>query len=445
MKQNLIVLGAGESGVGAAVLGQKEGYRVFVSDRGKIHEKFKEVLLHYQIDWEENQHSENRIFEADLVVKSPGIPDSIPLIEKIRAAGIELISEIEFASRFTSANLIAVTGSNGKTTVVNWIAYILKQAGMSYELAGNVGFSFAAKVALTKPENFVLEVSSFQLDDIENFHPHIAVLTNITPDHLDRYNYDFAQYIDAKFKITMNQTEEDYFIYDADDEVIVSELKKRTIKAQKIPFSFKNLEGDKTEMRNNKMTTTLKDKIFNIPVEHVGLEGEHNAKNAMAASTVAHVLKIRKQTIRESLETFQGVEHRLEKVGKVNNVEYINDSKATNVNSTFYALKTTRPKTIWIAGGVDKGNDYTDLLPLVHEKVKALICLGIDNAKLIQSFNNCIDLIVEVKSMQEAVDVAAHIAESGDTVLLSPACASYDLFENYEIRGEKFKEAVNNL
>lgn len=444
MKPKLIVLGAGESGVGAAVLGHKQGYQVFVTDSGSIKENFKEVLLHYQIDWEENQHSEDKILQADLVVKSPGIPETVPLLKKIRSAGISVISEIEFASKFTNAKIIAVTGSNGKTTVVNWIAYILKQAGMSYELAGNVGYSFAAKVALTKPEYFVLEVSSFQLDDIENFCPHISVLTNITPDHLDRYDNDFANYVDAKFKIIKNQTQDDFFIYDADDEVIVGELEKRNIKAKKLPFSFKNLKGDKIEIENEKMTTTLKDNVF-IPIDRVGLEGEHNAKNALAASAVAQILKIRKQTIRESLETFQGVEHRLEKVKKIHNVEYINDSKATNVNSTFYALKTVRPKTIWIAGGVDKGNDYTDLLPLVNEKVKAIICLGIDNTKLIQSFDRCMDLIIEVKSMQEAVDAAAHLAESGDTVLLSPACASFDLFENYEDRGKKFKEAVNNL
>lgn len=446
MKGKLVILGAGESGVGAAVLGQQQGYDVFVTDSQKIKEKYKKVLLQHKIDWEEAQHTEREILKADLVVKSPGISNEIPIIRRINEKGISIISEIEFASRFTDAKIIAVTGSNGKTTVVNWLAFTFKRAGVGYVMAGNVGYSFSAKVAeFPNPDYFVLEVSSFQLDDIVNFHPYIAVLTNITPDHLDRYDQDFKKYIDSKFRITENQTEEDYFIYDADDEMVAEEIEKRKIRSKRIPFSFRNVEGWKTEIKNNEMTTTLEDRIFSIPTENVGLKGEHNAKNAMAASTVANLLKIRKQTIRESLESFHGVEHRLEKVMKIKNVEYINDSKATNINATFYALQTVRPKTIWIVGGVDKGNDYTELLPLVNEKVSAIICLGIDNTGIIKSFNKCIDNIVEARSMKEAVGMAYQFAQEGDTVLLSPACASFDLFENYEDRGQQFKEAVKNL
>src|SRR5699024_3964106 len=445
MEKKLIILGAGESGVGAAILGKQKNYKVYVSDKGKINEKYKKVLLDHKIEWEENQHSEEKILAADLVVKSPGIPDSISIIKKIQENNIPVISEIEFAANFTNAKIIAVTGSNGKTTVVNWIGLMLKKAGLSYSLAGNVGISFAEKVATEQPDYFVLEISSFQLDGIKEFHPEISVLTNITPDHLDRYDNDFQQYINAKFKITENQTEHDFFIYDADDEIIEKELEKRTIKSKKIHFSFKKIKVWKTDIIDNKMKTILKDRTFSMPKKKVGLDGKHNAKNAMAASTVANLLKIRKQTIRESLESFHGVEHRLEKVMKIKNVEYINDSKATNINSTFYALKTVKPKIVWVVGGVDKGNDYSELLPLVNEKVKAIVCLGIDNTRIIESFDKCIDTIVEAHSMEEAVKMSYQIAEEGDTVLLSPACASFDLFENYEDRGNQFKKAVKSL
>jgi len=446
MKKKLVIIGAGESGVGAAILGKQQNYEVWVSDSNKIRKKYKEVLLQHQIDWEEAQHSEEKIFEADLIIKSPGIPETVPLIQNIRQKEIPVISEIEFAGRYAKAPVIAVTGSNGKTTVVNWLAYTCQQAGLNCVLAGNVGSSFAAEVARQEePDYYIIEVSSFQLDDIVEFHPHIALLINITPDHLDRYDFDFKKYIDSKFKITKNQTEQDFFIYDADDEVIFKEINNRKIIARKIPFSLKSVEGWKTEIKDNTMTTTLKDRKFSLPVENIGLKGEHNAKNAMAASTVANLLKIRKQTIRESLESFHGVEHRLERVIKLKNVEYINDSKATNINSTFYALKTVRPKTIWIVGGVDKGNDYSELLPLVNEKVKAIICLGVDNTRIIESFNRCVDTILEARSMEDAVKKAYNLAEAGDTVLLSPACASYDLFENYEDRGNQFKKAVKNL
>lgn len=445
MKKKMCVLGAGESGVGAALLGIKEGFEVFVSDYSKILGRYKDILNANQISWEEKQHTEMEILTADWVIKSPGIPKEAEIVKKIIERGIPILSEIEFASRFTSAKLIAVTGSNGKTTVVNWIDFVLNNAAIDHVLAGNVGNSFALEVSKREPEYFVLEVSSFQLDDIQEFHPKIAVLTNLTRDHLDRYDYDFEKYIDAKFRITENQTEEDYFIYDADDQVIAEQLNKREIKAKKIPFSLSEIQGWGTEIRNHKIRTTLKDREFSTVLEGVGLKGEHNAKNAMAASTVANILKIRKQTIRESLESFQGVEHRLEKVAKIRNVEYINDSKATNINSTYYALKTVRPKTVWIVGGVDKGNDYTELLPLVNEKIKAIVCLGIDNQKIINSFDRCIETVVEARSMKEAVNMAYHLAESGDTVLLSPACASFDLFENYEDRGRQFKQAVSEL
>lgn len=445
MKKRLVILGAGKSGIGTAILGKQKGYDVFVSDSGKISEKYKNVLLHNTIKWEENQHSEEKILTADVVMKSPGIPDTISIVEKLKQKGVLVISEIEFASHYTHANLIAITGSNGKTTVTNWIHHTLKKAGLNCIMAGNMGVSFAKTVAEKNPEYCVLEVSSFQLDGIVNFHPHIAVLTNITPDHLDRYDHDFQKYINAKFRITENQTANDFFIYDADDEVIKEQLKTRDIKAKKLPFSFKEIKGDGTEIINNRLTTILENIRFTMTAEDIALKGKHNSKNAMAASTVANLLKIRKQTIRASLESFQGVEHRLENVLRINNVQFINDSKATNINATYFALESVKPQVIWIVGGEDKGNDYSELLSLVNEKVKGIICLGVDNKKIIESFDNCVEKIFETQSMTEAVRMAYSLAESGDTVLLSPACASFDLFENYEDRGCQFKESVRNL
>lgn len=446
MKKRLVILGAGKSGIGAAVLGKQKGYEVFVSDHGKIAQACKDVLIKQEIDWEENQHSADQLLAADLVIKSPGIPDTVEIIKKCTQQCIAVISEIEFAARFTQANIVAVTGSNGKTTVVNWIASIFENAGLDYVMAGNMGYSFAESVAQDhQPEYYVLEVSSFQLDGIVNFHPHIAVLTNITPDHLDRYEFDFQKYIDAKFRITENQNGKDFFIYDADNKVIEEQIQAKTIQATKIPLSFNALKKEGTETINKMMSTKVKNRTFAMSTKDLALKGRHNTKNAMAASTVSNLLKIRKQTIRESLGRFQGVEHRLEDVLKVKNVQYINDSKATNINSTFYALKTVKPKTVWIVGGEDKGNNYEELLPLVNEKIKAIICLGIDNAKLIKSFDNCVDTLIETTSMQEAVGRAYQIAEEGDTVLLSPACASFDLFKNFEDRGRQFKEAVRKL
>lgn len=443
--KRLIVLGGGESGVGTAILGKKMGYDVFVSDFGAIKENYKEVLLINDIRWEDNQHTESLILNADLVMKSPGIPEKAPIVKKLIEKNIPVISEIEFAAPFTDAILIGITGSNGKTTTTMLTYHLLKSGGLNVGLGGNIGKSFAWQVAENKFDAYVLELSSFQLDGSFTFKPHISVLTNLSPDHLDRYDYKYENYINSKFRITQNQTEEDFFIYDADDSVIEKWLKNNTIKAQKIPFSLtKNLEKG-ASIQDKTMKINTSENEFTMDTTHLALEGKHNLKNAMAAASVAQLMKIRKQTIRESLSNFQGVEHRLEKVLKIQNVQYINDSKATNVNATFFALDSVTTPTVWIVGGVDKGNDYQELMGLVNEKVKAIICLGVDNKKIIDAFGSIVDVMVEVSSMTDAVKTAQHIAEKGDTVLLSPACASFDLFENYEDRGRQFKQAVQNL
>lgn len=442
---SLVCLGGGESGAGTAVLGQKEGYDVFVSDLGRIREKYREVLDQHQIEWEELGHSQERILQADLVMKSPGIPDDAPLVVRLREKGIPVLSEIEFAHRFTRAKIIGVTGSNGKTTTTRFIHHILKAGGVSVAMAGNIGDSFAKQVAQSSPDWFVLELSSFQLDGILDFRPDIAVLTNITPDHLDRYENNLENYIGSKFRITMNQDSGNYFIYDADDTLISSWMEQHRINAEKLPFSLNKRMEKGASIEDGTIVININDNQFRMPTSTLSLQGKHNTKNAMAAATVAQLLRIRKETIRESMENFQGVEHRLEKVLKINHVNYINDSKATNVNATFYALESMESETIWIVGGVDKGNVYDDLLPLVNEKVKAIICLGVDNTKLIGTFGNCVDTILETRSMSEAVRMAYRLAEKGDAVLLSPACASFDLFENYEDRGRQFKEAVRKL
>lgn len=443
--QRLVILGGGESGVGTAVLGKKEGFEVFVSDFGKIKEKYKQVLINNEIEWEEEGHSEERILSANVVMKSPGIPDKAPIVQKLHEKGVKVISEIEFAAKFTKANIVGITGSNGKTTTASLTYELLKNGGLNVALGGNIGKSFAEQVSESKYENFVLELSSFQLDGIEIFAPHIAVLTNLSPDHLDRYDYKYENYIASKFRITMNQTSQDYFIYDADDVEIIKWLSQNPIKSQPLPFSTKKELNQGAYKKDNQIIIKINNKEFNMPIATIGIQGEHNVKNAMAASMVATLLRIRKQTIRESLEGFQGVEHRLEKVLKINNVMYINDSKATNVNATFYALDSMENPAVWIVGGVDKGNDYSELLPLVNEKVKAIICLGVDNQKIINTFGNIVDTIVETDSMAMAVQIAYKLAERNNTVLLSPACASFDLFENYEDRGRQFKEAVRNL
>tara|TARA_R110002049_G_scaffold85670_8_gene217861 strand:- start:617 stop:1954 length:1338 start_codon:yes stop_codon:yes gene_type:complete len=445
MRKRLVILGAGESGIGTAILGKKKGFDLFVSDFGKIKETYKQVLLNNEIEWEENGHSEAKVLSADVVMKSPGIPDSAPIVKKLEENGIRVISEIEFASTFTEATIIGITGSNGKTTTATLTYELLKQGGLNVALGGNIGKSFAEQVSENKYQNFVLELSSFQLDGIENFAPHIAVLTNLSPDHLDRYEYKYENYIASKFRIAMNQTEEDYFIYDADDEEITKWLAQHPIRSQKLPFSVKKELKQGAYIKNKEIIITIDNNYLTMPIASLGLQGQHNQKNAMAASTIATLLKIRKNTIRESLESFQGVEHRLEKVLKINNVMYVNDSKATNVNATFYALDSMTSPTVWIVGGVDKGNDYTELLPLVNEKVKAIICLGLDNDKIVNTFVNVVDTMVETQSMEQAIQVAYRIAERGDSVLLSPACASFDLFDSYEDRGRQFKEAVRNL
>ena len=442
--RRLVILGGGESGVGTALLAKAKGYDVFVSDKGKIKEKYRDVLLNNEIEFEDEQHTESKILNADIVMKSPGIPDKVALVKQIRGAGIKVVSEIEFASNYTNATLVAITGSNGKTTTATLTHHLLKQE-LDVGLAGNIGDSFAKQILEKDHDNYVLEVSSFQLDDIHDFKPKIAVLTNITPDHLDRYDYKFENYIASKFRIVENQTEDDYFIYDADDEVITDWLQSHQIQSKKLPFSLTREIEEGAYYKDKNIIITIDNNKIIMPTENIALEGKHNVKNAMAASTVAHLLKIRKQTIRESLENFQGVEHRLEQVLKINKVQYINDSKATNVNATYFALESMDAPTVWIVGGVDKGNDYKELFQFVNEKVKAIICLGVDNKKLIEAFGNMVDVIVETQYMSEAVKIAYKVAEAGDNVLLSPACASFDLFENYEDRGRQFKDAVRNL
>lgn len=442
----LVVLGGGESGVGTAILGKKKGYDVFVSDFGKIKGNYKEVLMINGIAWEEETHTDDLILNADVVMKSPGIPDKSPIVKKLVGKGIPVISEIEFAAPFTKAITIGITGSNGKTTTTMLTHHLLKSAGLNIGIGGNIGKSFAWQVADDKYDSYVLELSSFQLDGIIDYKPHIAIITNISPDHLDRYDYKYEKYIASKFRITMNQTEEDFLIYDADDEAIAEWFKNNKTKAQLIPFSLKKTFENGAFIKNKKMEINIiNEEEFTMETEAMALEGQHNMKNAMAATSVAKLMKIRNATIRESLSNFQGVEHRLEKVLKIQNVQYINDSKATNVNATFFALDSMNVPTVWIVGGVDKGNDYNELMSLVREKVKAIICLGIDNRKIIDVFGNVVDIMVEVNSMGDAVKMAQRLTEKGDAVLLSPACASFDLFENYEDRGNQFKKAVRNL
>jgi UDP-N-acetylmuramoylalanine--D-glutamate ligase len=442
--KRLVILGGGESGVGTALLGKSKNFEVFVSDKGKIKDKYKQVLIHNEIEWEEETHTESRILNADIVMKSPGIPDKAPLVIQIREKGIQVVSEIEFAAKYTKATIVGITGSNGKTTTASLTHHILKQE-LQVGLAGNIGDSFAKQIMEKDFPNYVLEISSFQLDDIVDFKPHIAVITNITPDHLDRYDYKFENYIASKFRIALNQTKDDYLIYDADDLVILDWLEKHPVQSTLLPFSLVKKVENGAYLENEKIIITIDNNHIDMPTKDLALEGKHNIKNAMAASTVAHLLRIRKQTIRESLENFHGVEHRLENVLKINKVQYINDSKATNVNATYYALESMDAPTVWIVGGQDKGNNYQELYPFVNEKVKAIICLGVDNEKLLENFSSMVDVIIETQFMSEAVKIAYKLAEAGDNVLLSPACASFDLFENYEDRGRQFKDSVRNL
>ena len=443
--KRLVILGGGESGVGTAILGKKEGYDVFLSDFGKIKDSYKQVLIQNEIKWEEETHTEALILNANVVMKSPGIPDKVPIVKKLLEKNISVISEIEFASHYTQATIIGITGSNGKTTTTMLCYHLLKEAGLNVGLGGNIGKSFALQVANENYDYYVLEISSFQLDGCINFNPHIAIITNISPDHLDRYDYKYENYIASKFRITKNQTNANYLIYDDDDQAISNWFLNNTTNAQRVPFSITKQLEKGAYLNKLTMEININEEEFLMETTQIALEGKHNLKNAMAATSVANILRIRKQTIRESLSNFQGVEHRLEKVLKIQNVQYINDSKATNVNAAFFALDSISTPTVWIVGGVDKGNDYTELFSLVHEKVKAIICLGVDNKKIIDCFGNVVDMMVEVDNMHDAVNTARHIAEKGDTVLLSPACASFDLFENYEDRGNQFKREVRNL
>ncbi len=443
--KKLVVLGGGESGVGTAVLAQQKGFQVFVSDKNKIKKKYKNVLLHHCIQFEEEKHTVAQIVDATVVMKSPGIPDKVAIVQQLIAKQVPVVSEIEFASQFTKAMLIGITGSNGKTTTTMLTHHILQKAGMNVSMAGNIGDSFAMKVCKDHYSTYVLELSSFQLDGIANFAPHIAIMTNISPDHLDRYEYKFENYIASKFRITKNQTANDFLIYDADDKEINNWLKKHKTKAQLLPFSVTKKLAKGAFIENNKIHIQINTEPYTMSIATLALQGKHNVKNTMAAAMAATLLRVRKDTIRESLEDFEGAAHRLENVLKINDVQYINDSKATNVNATYYALETMKTSTVWIVGGVDKGNDYFELMSLVREKVKAIICLGVDNHKIIDTFHDVVDLIVETAGADEAVKVAYKIAKKGDVVLLSPACASFDLFENYEDRGNQFKEAVRAL
>ncbi len=444
--EEIVVLGAAESGTGAAVLARKKGFKVFVSDKGAIKTKFKSVLKHFEIDFEEGDHDLQRILSAKEVIKSPGIPDSIPLMEAIRRKNIPVISEIEFASRFTSAKMICVTGSNGKTTTSLLLGHILKTAGINVGVTGNIGKSFALQVANDDKEVYVVELSSFQLDGMYEFKADISILLNITPDHLDRYDNNFTNYINSKFKILQNQSKNDAFIYCYDDPVISTELAKRKAEVNHFPFSLKasNIENG-AYISDRKLIIKHNKKEFNMTLEQLALQGKHNVYNSMAAGVAAKLMEIRNDTIKQCLSDFQNIAHRLEYAGSVHGISFINDSKATNINSTWYALESVEKPIIWIAGGIDKGNDYNFIKTLVKEKVKAIVCLGVDNKKLHDEFGDDVELIVDTKSASEAVQAAYQIAQKGETVLLSPACASFDLFENYEDRGNQFKKAVNNL
>ena len=438
----LVILGGGESGTGAAILGKQKGWEVFLSDKSPLKDIYKEELMAAGIRWEEGQHTESEILSADCIIKSPGIPHKVSIIQHAKEKGIEIISEIEFASRYTDAKIIAITGSNGKTTTTSLLYHLLQQAGLSVGVGGNIGHSFARMVAEEPKEYYVLEISSFQLDDITSFRPHIALLLNITPDHLDRYNYEFQNYIDAKFRITAFQEASDYLLYDADDPVLQEELTKRKdIKAQLLPFS---LEKENTQGAYC-LDENFNQNLLEMSTKDLTIKGKHNLKNAMGATMVAKMLNIRNENIRNSLMTFQGVPHRLEFVREVESVRYINDSKATNVNSVYYALDSMEDNLVWIVGGQDKGNDYNPLIPYVSKKVKAIVCLGLDNQKIIQTFQSIIPTIIETHSMEDAVQVGRGLAQEGDTVLLSPACASFDLFQSYEDRGNQFKHYVNML
>jgi len=443
--KRIVILGGGESGVGAAVLAKKQGFDVFLSDLSEIKPQYKAVLEEYKINWEEKQHSESLILNANEIIKSPGIPEKAPVIKKLIKQGTPVISEIEFAGRYTKAKMICITGSNGKTTTTMLIYHILKNAGFKVGLAGNVGQSLALQVAASSCDYYIVELSSFQLDGMKEFKADIAILLNITPDHLDRYEYNFQNYVDSKFRITQNQTEEDAFIFWENDPVILAELKKRNIHSALYPFAIERSEKTKAFIEQDEMIIKTLKTLFTMPTNELALQGIHNTYNSMAAGLAASIVNVRKESIRQSLQDFQGVEHRLEYVATVKNIRFINDSKATNVNSCWYALQSMKTPVILILGGTDKGNDYTEIEDLILEKVKGLVFLGVDNKALHTFFDGKIAKITDVTSMEDAVKTAFQMGTDGDTVLLSPCCASFDLFNSYEDRGLQFKSWVRNL
>ena len=445
MAKRFVILGGGESGVGAAILAQKLGYEVFLSDKGRLLDKHVQTLNHYGIAFEQGLHTEDKILNAGTIVKSPGIAEKYDVMRRVRAANIEVISEIEFGYRHTKGQIVAITGSNGKTTTTSLTHHVLKQGGLDVGLGGNIGISFARQVAENDKPIYVLEISSFQLDDIKEFSPYIGVLTNITPDHLDRYEYKLENYIESKFKVSNAMDHGKHFIYNMDDELTMQWMQHNPVHAHMIPISYDHELEEGAFVRNNEIIINLNNTQFTMSINELGLTGRHNVYNSMAAGIVGRLYDLRKENMRESLSDFEALEHRLETVAKVSGIEFINDSKATNVNSTWYALESMNKPVIWIAGGVDKGNDYEVLKSLVGKKVKALICLGVDNRPLHTAFSKSVDMIINTTDMIEAVDMAYRLGNNGDVVLLSPACASFDLFENYEDRGKKFKAAVRNL
>ena len=444
-QQHIVILGAGESGVGAAILAKSKGFGVFVSDFGSIKDKFKKELIENEIEWEEGGHSFERIVSADEVIKSPGIPNASEFIQRLRKEGITPISDLEFAARYTDAKFICITGSNGKTTTTHLVHHVLTKGGIEAEIAGNVGVSFSRKVMDLTPEYFVIEMSSFQLEDVYEFKADISILLNITPDHLDRYEDSMELYGKAKMRVTQNQTAQDAFIFNADDPQIRMQLDAISkLDVQQYGFSLKKNEDVAAYLDEESETITIKNKLT-MSIHDLALKGKHNVQNSLAAGLAGKLVDLRKESIRESLSDFTNVEHRLEFVAKVNGIEFINDSKATNINATWFALESMTAPTVWVVGGVDKGNDYDELIELVKEKVKAIVCLGKDNQKIIDAFTGVVESIVETESPMDAVGYAYQLAAKDETVLLSPACASFDLFENYEDRGQQFKNAVRRL
>lgn len=441
----IVILGGGESGVGSAILALLKGFDVFLSDKSTLKDKYRDELLYHKIDFEEGQHTEEKILNATEIIKSPGIPDKAPLIKLAKEKGIPIISEIEFAARYTNAKLIGITGTNGKTTTTSLIYHILKKAQLNVGLGGNIGKSFARQVALENYDYYVLELSSFQLDGMYKTRINIAVLCNITPDHLDRYEYKIENYIDSKFRITQNQTSDDCLIYCLDDPMTIEAMKNRTFQAKLLPFSLKQEVAEGAFLKDKLINININQTQFNMYIDELALQGKHNAYNSMAAGITARVLELRNELVRESMQDFEGIEHRLEFVAKVNGITFINDSKATNINSTWFALESMDRPTVWIVGGQDKGNDYESIKDLVKEKVKAIVCLGLENQKIIDAYRDIIPNIVETNSAQDAVKAAYRLAKKDEAVLLSPACASFDIFENYEDRGRQFKYAVRGL